>query len=705
MVCWVKVDTGYTGTVMTADASSRTPADPGFDWGGAERLVEEIAQLAEFAKSTEDFFGGVLSRASVLVPGGASAIWISTDEGQLELVAESGLSKYVPSGNSTPAIRRHGEWLAATLLAPGSPGTLPAVRRGRLLHRVASRECGLGSEPSEGAARTFEVIALAPCLLDRQIDCVLELVATEGGFRLEESEVLAFTEAVVEVIGDHQRGRRLSDLVARQSLWWKLNHFAEVVHRKLDVQSTAVEICNEGRGIVECDRLSFVMADQGGFRMLAVSGVDEIDPRADTVRALESLAAETARMHEAIVYSSDGKVAPAEAEPCVQRVVDATHARGLCAILLEDDQSDVGRLAGGDAVLGVLIAERFEGAAHELSTLRRLESISGHCRSALRNARSYSRIPWARAWDAFCRSWIAQTVGNWRKSAVVVAGIAAFAAAMVAIPAELRIDAEGAVQPVIRRRVFAPMNGVIDEIRVAHGGRVAAGDVVLTIRNTDLEMETTRVTGEMQTTRKRLAAIESERRGGRSGRDGDRDSRARLAADEEELKKQLENLAEQQTLLRRQAEELVVRSPIDGEVLTWDVDAMLRSRPVQRGHLLLEIADLDGPWEVDLEIDGRHAGYVIAAYREADEPLSVEFLTADDPGKRHRATLGGLALSMEANRENESVLQGTLRLEEGRGGSFRAGTRVSAEVACGTRAIGFVWFRGVIDFVRSRLWL
>ena len=50
-------------------------------------------------------------------------------------------------------------------------------------------------------------------------------------------------------------------------------------------------------------------------------------------------------------------------------------------------------------------------------------------------------------------------------------------------------------------------------------------------------------------------------------------------ADEEEVKQQLTSLQEQLALLDQQQAELTVRSPIAGQVLTWDVTQLLAARP------------------------------------------------------------------------------------------------------------------------------
>ncbi len=45
----------------------------------------------------------------------------------------------------------------------------------------------------------------------------------------------------------------------------------------------------------------------------------------------------------------------------------------------------------------------------------------------------------------------------------------------------------------------------------------------------------------------------------------------------------------------------------------------------------MQIADLQGPWVLELHVPDRHAGHVLAAQREAGNDLNVEFILATDP--------------------------------------------------------------------------
>ena len=43
-------------------------------------------------------------------------------------------------------------------------------------------------------------------------------------------------------------------------------------------------------------------------------------------------------------------------------------------------------------------------------------------------------------------------------------------------------------------------------------------------------------------------------------------------------------------------------SPIDGEVVTWQVYELLIFRTVQQGQILMSVVDPNGDWEVEVQM-------------------------------------------------------------------------------------------------------
>src|SRR5205085_11600542 len=112
---------------------------------------------------------------------------------------------------------------------------------------------------------------------------------------------------------------------------------------------------------------------------------------------------------------------------------------------------------------------------------------------------------------------------------------------------------------------------------------------------------------------------------------------ARRSGEEAGLRALLASLERQSKLLDEQQDALTIRSPIAGRILTWDLPQLLQNRPVQRGQVLMTVAETEGPWVLELHVPEKHVGALVSA-RQAGDPklpdakLPVTFVMATDPG-------------------------------------------------------------------------
>ena len=90
-----------------------------------------------------------------------------------------------------------------------------------------------------------------------------------------------------------------------------------------------------------------------------------------------------------------------------------------------------------------------------------------------------------------------------------------------------------------------------------------------------------------------------------------------------------------------------MRSPIAGQILTWDVEQLLASRPVQRGQMLLSVGDSSGPWELELRVDDDRIGHVLEVRHNKAEPVDVSFRLAMDPDHTFAAQVRDVALNTD----------------------------------------------------------
>jgi multidrug efflux pump subunit AcrA (membrane-fusion protein) len=278
--------------------------------------------------------------------------------------------------------------------------------------------------------------------------------------------------------------------------------------------------------------------------------------------------------------------------------------------------------------------------------------------------------------------------------------------ALVLVPADFRIDSPGTLQPVVRRDVFAPRGGLVDEVLVNHGTVVAVGEPLVRLRDPALDLDLKRVDGELQTTQRQLDAVRATRTD-RQVRDAQAADAYRLSAEERELQQRLTNLRHELDLLNREREALVVTSPIAGRVLSWDISHRLIARPVERGEVLATVADLSAEWQLELEVPDDRIGYVLAAQHAIRPDLPVRFRLSSDDREQHAGQILEVSQTADVNvSERDAAPSPTvlvkvalddLQLSEAALRELRPGVSARAQIHCGRRSLGYVWLHDFWD--------
>jgi len=218
-----------------------------------------------------------------------------------------------------------------------------------------------------------------------------------------------------------------------------------------------------------------------------------------------------------------------------------------------------------------------------------------------------------------------------------------------------------------------------------------------------LDFEWSRVLGELATARKRLATVQASRLDLSPQTAADREKYNQLTAEEEEVQELLKGLEQQHEVLKAQREELVVKSPLTGQVVTWNVRQTLEARPVQRGQVLLQVADLAGPWVLDVEVPDERIGHVLRAQSALRPDLDVWFMLATEPGALYHGSIEKVALSTDVRPPEKANVTVTVKIEETRLPRLRPGATAVSQIGCGRRSLGFVWFHRVWEIFLKKV--
>jgi HlyD family secretion protein len=678
---------------MSSDPRRQLPTSPGKLLQDVDALVDELAKLAASGVDEADFHESLLRRAVEGTAALGAGVWLQDDDGCLRLRYDIALSA----------------WRSEVSSAEDSPGV--AVFR-EILRQARPRAVNPGSHPELEAAWPHDpdaVLLLAPFRIANGAQGLLGLLQRPGVPAESQAGYLRFVGVLGELAVEFHRGRRIRELEALAKFWAEVDGFAQGVHGSLDLPSVASGITNEGQRVLACDRVGVAARRKDRYRLVAISGVDSVNRRGAMCRRLEHLAELVAADGRPLWWSADHREMPPELEQPLHDYLDESHARALGILpLVAPADSSWNERADDDAFagqpVGLMVVEQFTSAGVE-DLSRRVDALLPHAAVALRRGVEFEQFPrtwigrtlWRFGWSA--RSW------GRRKFALVAAVFAGAMLCAAIIPAELKVEAPGRLQPLHRRHVFAPADGVVDRLAATEPGeRMDAGEALAVIRSPELDLEIERVKGQIETASKRMAAVQVERTKIERGSRSDRGEMTRLTAEKEELKIAIEGFRRQEDILSGRRRQLDVVAPIDGRVITWDVFRLLEARPVVQGQILMTMADLQGPWIVELRIPDDRVGQVIDGRRTGDGRLPVSFIIATDPSVTHRGELAELALASDADQEGPPFVRATAAVAQGLSADrLRPGATVVAKIHCGRRSILYVWSRGVVDFVRARL--
>jgi multidrug efflux pump subunit AcrA (membrane-fusion protein) len=693
-------DSNSTMTATETDnaASSTDTTRPVLEKGLVEQtrfeiraLLGEIADLAKTDVGIEKFAEGILNRVVSALAAVAGAIWTVDEDGELTLVYSLGMAK-TGLANDVGRQRQHGLLLKKTLLGDESllvgPQSVPADKK--------------------EAGNPTDYLLLLDLFRDgEKPKAIIEVFQRPGAGPTTQRGYARFLGQVSEIAGEYLKNRRLRQFTDQQDLWQQLERFFSHVHGSLDPQQTTYAIANEARRLLVCDRVSVAVGGRGGSRIKAVSGVDTVDNRSANISLLTRLAAAVTKAGEAVWYTGDTSSMPPQIEEVLQRYVDISHAKMVAVLPLTqstpDDGPEDGRSQGKPRPIGALIIERMDDDRADEQFRHRGDVIARHSSAALANALQYDGLFLMPVWKALSGLQKLFLPKHLPKTTLVLAAVVAAVVALCVVPAELALQGQGKLQPTTRQEIYAETGGVVESVSVSHGKQVAANSELARLRNRDLDVQIAGLIGKRNTTREQISSLsQTMLREHRLSPERQHEIAGRLA----QLKETAANLDHQLALYEQKKERLIVRSPIDGQVVTWQVHDRLIYRRVDRGQALMTVVDPSGDWELELLMPESRMGHVSQAFREAQkdgEDLTVTFTLATHPGEEFEGTVREIHAAADVRSDVGNSVLVKVAIDKNKLPDLRPGSAVTAKVNCGARPVGYVWFHDLINFVNSKV--
>jgi multidrug efflux pump subunit AcrA (membrane-fusion protein) len=659
-------------------------------------LVNEIAALAKSGATAEEFYPEFLQRIVTALAAAGGAVWLLDEDRQLRLQYQINAEPTVLAGDGEDS-----------------------MRHSRLIRRVAQTGQSLLVPPYSGTTDgdaegnpTRYLLVLAPLKHDGNADGLIEVFQRPDTAPETQKGYVRFLQQMCELAADWLRSQKLRLFTDRQVLWQQADSFARAAHESLDIKETAYIVANEGRRLVGCDRVSVAIKRGNKCRVMAISGQDTIENRSNIVSALNTLATRVVAAGEPLWHDGTTEDLPPQIEDALEEYVDLSYGRNIAVLPLrephrggQEEQGAAGQVDRDNAhrgeVIGALIVEQIESDLPAEVFRARVDLVYEHGTRAIANSLSHSNLFMMPVWKTLGKTTNLFRGRTLPKTIAVLTALAVISLGLVFVPLELQLEAEGKLEPDARREVFAPIDGEVIEVLVDHSTTVDAGTPLVKLRNRQLEMEMTELLGQIRTT---TAEFDRVRKVLGERRSLEPNEQKQLQGEEFEFRVRLEALREKLALQKEREQQLTIRSPIKGTVMSWDVEKTLRSRPIMTGQVLMEIADLSQPLHLEVNMPDKRMGHLDKRIRELDQPtLPVRYVLATHPDEPMLAELPRSEIQLRAQVDAEQGSTVKMRVipdrEQLEKRSPRPGAKVIANVQCGKRAAGFVLFHEVYEWL------
>jgi hypothetical protein len=690
-----------------------------------QRLFEEVARLSELDLLPPDYFGEFLKRVLAALAAPAGAVWMRTPQGNLQLQYQVNLEK-LKLGRSEEAQQAHQELLRLAFQQPRPLHLPPQSFAGQSEH----------GQVAPGNPTDF-ILLLVPIQVENQVDGLLEVWQNPDRNPAAVNGFLQFMTEMCQLASRYLRNRLMRQMAGQQALWTQLEAFARTVHGSLNPVEVAYLVANEGRRLVDCDRISIGVRYARKCKVEAVSGADVVERRSNLVQLMQKLFDRVIAWGEKLVYSgTKDEGLPPDVMKALDDYLTESNSKLLVILPLRDEREKESTRPPRSA----LMMECFEPQATPEQLVARLEVLGKHAAPALYNAVEHRRIPMRFLWVPLAK--IQEGLGGKARAitAAVIAGLLALAAILYFVPYQLKMDSTGNLLPQERMNVFAQGKGYVEEIAVQPNEEVAPGQTLVKVSDKDLAMQVIELDSEIRGAEKERGSTEALiNKGGLSLQE-----KADLELKRIQYVNTIDAKREQRAKLLRfygvattdhngsfwlLAPEFPNAWRRGGQepmwtVLTPDFRETLR-RPVDPREGVVRLGNKQGPWEVELRIPQKHIGQVQHAYEYLSErqghdveELDVDLIVRSDPTHTYRGKLPRSKIAAQAdphkddNNEAEPVVRAWVRIAGDDIPEDRripeklltvADTEVKAKVRCGYHKMGYSLFYGVWEFFYEKV--
>jgi hypothetical protein len=519
-----------------------------------------------------------------------------------------------------------------------------------------------------------------------------------------------------ELAGEWLKSRKLRQFSDRHTLWEQADQFSRLVHDSLDMREVAYTVANEGRRLIGSDRVSVAINRGSTCHIEAISGQDTLENRSNIVHLLSQLSSRVVATGEPLWYDGVTDDLPPQVESALEDYVDESYTQSMVVLPLrkpkqfyEVNEQETARSEAevedntSREIFGALIVEQIESNVARDLLEPRVDLVYEHSARALANSLEQHNLFLMPLWKTLGRSRWLIAAKTLPKTLAVAIGVIALLIVMIVVPIPFNMEANGTLQPVAKKEVFAQLNGIVSSVHKDHGDPVVAGDILLELRNPDLYVESEQLNGQINSARERISSIDKTLIEG--GERLSEDQRVQLSGERAQLQAQLASLDIQRDLVDDKIEMLKVRAPISGQVISWNVAKNLENRPVQPGMVLMTIADRSLEWELEVHMRESRTGHLLRFMEDHEGDMTASYILNAAPGDSQDAILRDVRLSTDLHQDEGHTVKILLDIkkEDIPVADPRPGAEVTVDIHCGWAPIGYCWFHEAWEWAQKNI--
>ncbi|HEV3116720.1 MAG TPA: PDZ domain-containing protein [Gemmataceae bacterium] len=568
-------------------------------------IVAQIARDSESDMPPSDYYGQFLQRVLDAVAAPAGAVWLRTPQGNLQLQYQVkmhvvGLDKSDDDRQTHDELLRMSIQMARPQMVPPHSGT-------------GSAEDG---KPAPGNPTDY-VILMAPILVDKQVAGLVEVWQDADRNPQAQEGFLRFITQMAGLASTYTRNHQLRQMVGQQTLWTQLEAYTRQIHGSLNPMEVGYLIANEGRRLIECDRVSVAMRRGRKAHVEAISGADVVEKRSNLVRLMAKLFDKVLLWGEKLIYqgTKDDSLPPAVLT-ALDNYLAESNSKLLVILPLKDEREAESKKPPRSAMM----MECFDPAAAPDQLIARLEVVGRHATSALYNAYEYRRIPMRFIWRPLAK--LQDGLGGKARAIafLVLAAVVLLIGALVFVPYPLKMEAKGQLLPKERRYVYSPREAQVVEFKVEPGQHVSAEEPLAEMYDPELHRQMIQLQSEIDGAAREVANLSAIIGKAKTPDDilsynGQRitkeNTRASKQAELEAIKRRVHAIPDKPGFF-------YLVSTVSGTVLTPNFREDFASKMFKPNEQILRVGDKTGRWEIEIKIKQKHIGQILQAFRGTD---------------------------------------------------------------------------------------